>query len=600
MADVVFTDGPSKENLPSDITSSSGGGGPGDSATPPPPQLGSLSLEVDTNGGVRRESRAVEDGPSAREMWFLRVLAGAMFVDASGATMVAPFFPAFSDLFDLRQEKIALLLGVRSVTSIIAALPITHVFAKFGHQRVLTLSFTLAIVACMLLAFPQDWEMLLVALFFQGLCTQTVRSGAGSFATNLLSRKKSRESGSDSAAEGPITGRRRRTPLGGQNPVNLFRPHENFIRVEMDPELEVGPPDVATAAEAMGAVPTARGPVSLVAALGILYCWTSMGGVVGPMVGSALYEYTETWVPFVLVGAACLIFAITFAVFKLPRRDVNTRVGKEVPMYSSAVDLAMSDYDKLRHMSQQEVKRSYRGASGLDALAMSGDSEEAKLDVEAAKAASEVAKAENNENRWTTLRVFHMLLHEPVGRAVLAIGCFQSMAWGVYEVVLPYFLSTHCGYRTAEIGVAFGINNLVYAVVAFFIDEYIKRVGSGGSLLTGTCLIVITFPLMCIRQVSCGASRQYILNALNGLGFATIETPLVALLVEVVSHHNLHDYGLLVSVYQLGYTFGYAIAPFFAALLFTFTISVGVMGAMATIIFTCFLYYVWSRGRQER
>lgn len=552
----------------------------------------------------------VQREPSRREKWFLKVLAGGICTDASGASMVAPFLPSLSLRFGFHQQTIALLLGIRSFTAILVAVPVGVAFRSFGHSRILTFSFILAVLASVLFAIPQSWWWVVIALILQGVCTQTVRTGSISYVARVFSRNRRKRSSVVSAysqetmgeGEGEEEGKGKSEGAGereegedeGENAEGGSEGESDeeggeksggekeekrgvdkstdFVQICLNQEVKA----VVEGQEGRVNSSFQKKSSPFLTNMGLIYCWTSLGGVIGPVVGSVLYQFGSTWTPFAVVATCCLILAFVISCFGFSRKGG----------YKLAKKNENSDVRSNNSSNSVHSRPTLKTLPSIPENSHVAHYSNAQID--------DVESSKRNAKKLTLLRVLHTTLGDDVGRGVMYVACVQSMAWGLYEVVLPYYLSKRCAYGTAEIGFAFGINNFVYAIVAYFAGPVVGRIGSNKSVFFGITLVAISLPVMCIPGFSCRMELQYLFNGINGLGFAFIETPLLCLLVDSLSSLGLQDDGLVVSAYQIFFTTGYAIAPLFAALLFLFFKSVGVMAGMSAVLSLGFLVLPWS------
>lgn len=157
---------------------------------------------------------------------------------------------------------------------------------------------------------------------------------------------------------------------------------------------------------------------SLVATLGVFCIWGSLGGL-----------------PFAILGGLSSVLAAIVACFRLPElKGLGGEVGA-------------SNYDRLREHVVPELTYPYLGQSLLDVARREGG-----LDGKGTPSEALGTRVKRRLNLRDTLKV-----------VVLDVAGMQSMAWGVVEVVVPFFLQQRCELGTIEVGVAIGINNFVYA-----------------------------------------------------------------------------------------------------------------------------------------
>ena len=300
--------------------------------------------------------------------------------------------------------------------------------------------------------------------------------------------------------------------------------------------------------------PRGAGQVSFTGQAGVLLGAVSFGGFLGPIVGAPIYEYVGAWAPYSIIAALALLLVVAVSLFPI------------VP--STTTELG---YNKLGTPSA--------GGEG---------------EVEAG--GGEETSPPSNTNLWSIAKT--VVLNRKM-LAPFVVVLVQSGVWAALELVVPFFMADTCGLSTAATGIAFGLNNLVYVILACLAAPIVSFLGPRLMVSVGLLIVAIGYPLTVLGKgsISCHVAFQFAINSLVGAGFALLECPLYPSLMRASGIDKISNYALLFSLYSLTYSLGYFLGQIGVAGLVALRLSpLAIMGISSGACLVVTLYW-WRAMR---
>lgn len=472
-----------------------------------------------------------------------------VFIDTLSCGMVIPILPSFALRFHSSQALTTSLLALRGATAVFSAFPAGFVVSYFGHRNVLLFSLLGTVVASLCLAFPLYFPFLVVSLFLQGLCSELAWSTGLSLGAHLYGKKSGM--GEDEGVE-------ERERKGGLEEPLLGDSHSG-VRKESD---------------------GGEGGNGLVGAVGVLFGMSSLGFLLGPFLGAVIYEYTTTWMPFLIVTILTLV--VIFALLLLTSGN-NLFSGQNVS-------------------TKKEEKTNHEGESSLQIRPLVEPEQETEsgTGMEAEKAKGKVTETEKeNESEGELLK--EAILDATKNSTILtmiSVTIITIIQNGAIEVLLPFFLVDTCSHNTAEVGFIFGVISITYGISTSQAGKFVDRFGSTSCIIFGLVLQSIASPILFLGRSTCSLLLESIFMAIVGISLAFSSTPCFPEMVKVFGEMGFKSYTVVVGLYNTAYTIGGAFGPLLAAGLINYLPPSILIGICSIFILIC-VPFVWL-GRPSR